>query len=166
MRSDIYWITVEALRSRQLAISPRPRGGDWLEDEVLGWKAAGVSHVASLLTCEEVEELLLGQESELCRKHGLGFTSSPVPDRGLPASCSSFIRVAAALHERLVEGAAVLVHCRQGIGRASLLAALTLCHAGLDGLTALSAIEVARGRPVPDTEEQRRWLVACAERVD
>jgi len=165
MRSDIYWITVETLRPRQLATSPRPRGGDWLEDEILGWKAAGVSHVASLLTSEEVEELILGQESELCRKHGLGYTSVPVPDRALPASCSSFIGVAAMLYERLVAGGAVLVHCRQGIGRASLLAAATICHTGLDGAAAFSAIEVARGRPVPDTEEQRQWLVACVERI-
>lgn len=165
MLSDIYWINIEALEPRLLATSARPRGGDWLEDEIVGWKAAGVCHVVSLLTSEEADELLLGAEGELCRKHGLGFTSVPVPDRALPESSASFLRVAAALYRWVVDGEAVLVHCRQGIGRASLLAAATACHTGLDGATALSAIAVARGRPVPDTDEQRDWLVACVEKI-
>ena len=39
MNSDIYWI------DSQLAISARPRGGDWLAGEVAHWAEAGVDVV-------------------------------------------------------------------------------------------------------------------------
>ena len=47
MTPDIYWIrAVEPLR---LAIMPRPRGGEWLQDEVAGWARAEIQIVACLL---------------------------------------------------------------------------------------------------------------------
>ena len=33
----------------RLAIMARPRAGDWLEDEISGWRAQGVEIVVSLL---------------------------------------------------------------------------------------------------------------------
>ena len=37
----------------RLAIVPRPRGGDWLEDEVRAWREAGVDIVVSALEADE-----------------------------------------------------------------------------------------------------------------
>jgi hypothetical protein len=54
----------------RLAILPRPRGGDWLEDEVRGRRAAGVDVIVSLLTSDEVTNLDLAQERCLCQAHG------------------------------------------------------------------------------------------------
>lgn len=165
MRSTIYWINIDELEPCSLATSARPRGGDWLEDEIIGWKTAGVRHVASLLTASENTELELESEAQLCRAYGLGFTSVPVPDRGLPDSSTVFLGYAELLHQKLMLGRSVLVHCRQGIGRASLLAATIAGYCGLDGTAALEAIEAARGRSVPDTEEQRAWLLARVEQI-
>ncbi len=165
MRSDIYWIHINKLKPRSLATSARPRGGDWLEDEIIGWKNAGVRHVASLLTAPEVAELELESEARLCRAHGLGFTSVPVPDRGLPESSTVFLEAAKSLSRAVMASRPVLVHCRQGIGRASLLAAAVASFRGLEGAAALAAVEAARGRSVPDTEEQRAWLLRCIERI-
>ncbi len=55
MRTNLYWIDGPWLG--RLAISPRPRGNDWLEDEVRGWKQAGVDVVMSLLTEDERVDL-------------------------------------------------------------------------------------------------------------
>jgi protein-tyrosine phosphatase len=52
----------------------------------------------------------------------------------------------------------VLVHCRQGIGRAALIAASVLAENGESPDAAFARIQQARGRPVPDTEEQRNWV--------
>ena len=52
----------------------------------------------------------------------------------------------------------MLIHCRQGIGRSSLLAAAVLEASSLD--EAWRRIAEARGRSVPDTPEQRAWLQA------
>ena len=50
MSPDLYWI-VGPWRGR-LAIAARPRGGDWLDDELSGWRQAGIDVVVSLLENE------------------------------------------------------------------------------------------------------------------
>ncbi len=55
MKNPVYWI--EGVPTGKVAIVPRPRGGDWLEDEVRAWRAAGIDVVVSLLTDDEVREL-------------------------------------------------------------------------------------------------------------
>jgi protein-tyrosine phosphatase len=52
----------------------------------------------------------------------------------------------------------VAVHCRQGIGRSSLLSAAVLVAAGEDLDKAVNSIRDARGLEVPETTEQRKWL--------
>ncbi len=52
MASLIYWI--KEFQGNQLGTMARPRGGEWLEDEVISWKQAGVQGVASGLTHEEM----------------------------------------------------------------------------------------------------------------
>src|SRR5205823_15134454 len=70
----------------RLAIVPRPRGGDWLEDEVGAWSQAGLDVVVSLLTQDEVVDLDLAQEAELSRAKGIKFVAFPIPDRSVPLS--------------------------------------------------------------------------------
>ena len=41
----------------RLAIMARPRAGEWLGDEISGWRAEGIDTVISLLEQEEVSEL-------------------------------------------------------------------------------------------------------------
>ena len=84
MRTELYWI--EGPWQGKLAILPRPRGGDWLEDEVRGWRAAGVDVVVSLLTSDEVADLDLAQEGVLCEVYGIDFRPFPIVDRSVPAS--------------------------------------------------------------------------------
>lgn len=61
----------------------RPRGGDWLEDEIRGWKTSGIDSVVSLLTEDEVAGLNLENEPKFCKAHGLRYFSFPVIDRGV-----------------------------------------------------------------------------------
>ena len=82
MKTDIYWI--DGGWSGHLAILLRPRGGDWLEDEVRSWRQTGVDIVVSLLTAEEIADLQLAQEAELSQRHGVRFLSFPIADRGVP----------------------------------------------------------------------------------
>lgn len=42
-----------------------------------------------------------------------------------------------------------------------MMAAAILAEAGVDSELALEMIERARGRPVPDTDEQRAWLASA-----
>ncbi|HZO57678.1 MAG TPA: dual specificity protein phosphatase family protein [Bryobacteraceae bacterium] len=164
MKADLYW--VPGPWPGRLAISKRPRGGEWLADEVKAWKAVGVSTVVSLLEEDESAELGLAREAETAGAAGIEFISLPVPDRGVPGSAEGMARVVARLHAALQRGDTVAVHCRQGIGRSGMLAAGTLIAAGLEARQAMEVVSRARGVEVPETDEQREWLTeALAGRV-
>ncbi len=156
----IFW----AQPPSRIGISERPRGGDWLSDEVRAWKAAGVDVVVSLLAPEEVRELDLREEEAVCRGHGIEFRSFPIPDRDLPASTAAAIELAAVAAGAVRDGKSVVVHCRQGIGRSAIIVAAVLVQLGWDPEDALRAIEAARGRRVPDTDEQRAWILDLPRR--
>lgn len=160
MRNDLYWIP--GSWPGRLAIMPRPRGGDWLEDEIQSWRRAGVDVVLSLLTSDEIEDLTLAEEEQRCRDAGIEFLAFPIPDRGVPSSKKGFVDLAMSLTTRLAEGKNVAVHCRQGIGRAALVAICLLVHSGMDVESATQRVSLARGCSVPETAEQRRWIADFA----
>lgn len=72
--TEIHWIDPFVLG--RFTIMARPQAGDWLEDEIAECKAQGVDVVVSLLEMEEVTELGLRREAELCRANGLEFVGS------------------------------------------------------------------------------------------
>lgn len=153
MRAEIYWIS-----GVRLAIMPRPRGGDWLDDEIESLKQAGVDVLLSLLCEEEVEELDLAQEEACCQARGIDFLSFPIVDRGVPESRRETLALADKLQERLKDDEGVAIHCRQGMGRSAVIAACILSKQGESWERAFERIAEARGCAVPDTDEQRDWL--------
>jgi protein-tyrosine phosphatase len=156
MRSEVYWI--DGPWPGRLAIVPRPRGGDWLDDEVRSWRDSGLDVVVSLLTPDEVREFELEQEEAKSRSQGIQLCSFPIPDRGVPATRRRFITLIDRLKEALRSGKSVAVHCRQGIGRSALVAASLLVSEADDLDGAIARISSSRGRPVPDTVEQVDWV--------
>jgi len=144
---------------------PRPRAGEWLDDEITGWHTEGIDTVVSLLELAEASELGLEGEGELCREHGIEFISFPIVDRGSPASWRDARALAQSLELQLREGKAVAIHCRAGIGRSSLIAAGVLICSGLRADDALRLISLARGIEVPDTQAQREWVIAFGEAI-
>ncbi|MBI5487097.1 MAG: dual specificity protein phosphatase family protein [Deltaproteobacteria bacterium] len=157
---DIYWISME--QRGRLGICARPRGGDWLDDDVRAWKVSGVDVVVSLLTPGEVREVDLGAEPDRCTVHGIAFRAFPITDRGVPEQPADFLALVADLTRAIAAGGRVLVHCRQGIGRSAITAAAVLVLTGETPERALAVVAHARGRPVPDTPEQRAWVEALA----
>jgi len=141
---------------------PRPRGGDWLEDEIRSWGREGVDLVLSLLTAEETAELNLSDEGRSCLALGLQFQVFPIKDRDVPSSREAVWDLVTKLSEGLASGKNVAVHCRQGIGRAALIAICLLVVAGVDAEVAMQQVSSARGCPVPETPEQRRWITMFA----
>jgi protein-tyrosine phosphatase len=156
MPAKVFWIA-GPWRGR-LGILPRPRGGDWLEDETAAWREAGIDMVVSLLEHEEEEQLVLESEAVAASASGIDFRPFPIPDRGVPASREAFAGISRDIVDALDMGKNVAVHCRQGIGRSGMIAGGVLVTAGNDLATALKMITEARGLEVPETEEQQRWL--------
>src|SRR5947208_16029922 len=84
MKIRIYWIKTPAKGS--LAILPRPRGGDWLADDVKAWHEAGIDVVVSTLTSLEVADLNLNNQAAQIQLQGMAFLQNPIEDRGVPRS--------------------------------------------------------------------------------
>ena len=124
MKSEVYWI--KGSWPGRIAIVPRPRGGDWLEDEVTAWARADLDVIVSLLEEDEAEELGLSREGELCQVAGLSFIQFPIVDRSVPASRDEALDLVNRLETFLLQGKNVGIHCRQSIGRSSLIAASML----------------------------------------
>jgi protein-tyrosine phosphatase len=141
-----------------LAVIPRPRGGDWLEDEAGAWRRSEIDVVVSLLESEEAAELDLVNERQAAESNGIEFISFPIPDRGLPASTPAALSLLSDIANALEQGKNVAVHCRQSIGRAGLIAAGVLIASGVTPDRALETVTSARGVTVPETSEQREWI--------
>ena len=149
----------------QLAIVARPRGNEWLEDEVRSWRESGVDVIVSLLTSDENTELGLTEEGKTVENQGLAFVSFPINDYGVPQSEVSVLQLAEKLTQSLSAGKCVGIHCRQSVGRSGLLAAVLLVVSGEDPVKAFEIVRIGRGAPVPDTNEQREWVYSLAEKL-
>lgn len=123
---------------------------------------AGVDAVVSLLTPSEAEDLGLEAERTGSEANQIEFFSLPIIDRSTPTSEREVARLLNSLVRRLDAGKNVVIHCRQGIGRSSLVSAALLVEAGMAPADAFATIARARGVPVPETPEQSAWLDSFA----
>ncbi len=142
----------------KLAMAARPRGGEWLDDEMEAWHRSGVNIVLSLLTKDEEADLNLAQEAKQAMAHSMKFLSFPILDREVPESDLKLAKVLDELNAELASGKNAVVHCRQGIGRTGLVAACLLVSKGMEPATAVQRLSEDRGLPVPETVEQSRWI--------
>ena len=156
MGTKLFW--VHGPWPGKLALASRPRGGDWLDDEMADWSKAGIDSVLSLLTPDEEQDLDLKQEGREAQAHEMKFASLPIPDRQVPNSESEVSAALDRLDAELSAGKNVVVHCRQGIGRTGLIAACLLVSRGVSPGSAVDALSAARGIQVPETAEQRQWI--------
>lgn len=156
MSKDLYWI--KELWPGRLAVGPRPRGAEWLKEDIANWKRAQIDEVLSLLTPAEEKELDLLNEAEEVQAQGMKFNLFPIPDREVPGSDSKILELLEKLSFDLRAGRNLLIHCRQGIGRSGLIAAGLLVRKGISPGAAIDSVSAARGVPVPETEEQRDWV--------
>jgi protein tyrosine/serine phosphatase len=154
--TKLHW--VEGPWLGKLALAARPRGDDWLEDEIAAWHVDGIDVVVSLLTPDEGQDLDLGREAQVVKARGMKFVSFPIPDRQVPNSETEMAAALERIDAELSAGRNVVVHCRQGIGRTGLVGACLLITKGLSSERAVKAVSAVRGNPVPETEEQRRWI--------
>jgi protein-tyrosine phosphatase len=157
MYTKIYWIH-QFDNGSKLGIMPRPRGDDWLEEEIIKFKKQNIGVWVSLLEPHETNELGLRKQSSLCSKHELRFINFPIVDRGVPEKGSKVDQLINQLTLKIQDGETVVIHCRMGIGRSSIIAGAILLQYGFKTERILQKITTARGLKVPDTEQQVQWL--------
>jgi len=136
----------------------RPRGDDWLIDEIANLKKQNVGLLVSLLEKEEINELGLRQQEVVCKSNSIEFINFPIADRDIPKTTDKIDWLIIYLTNKLQDGIAVVIHCRMGIGRSSIIAASVLLQTGLKADKIIEDISKIRGLKVPDTERQLQWL--------
>jgi protein tyrosine phosphatase (PTP) superfamily phosphohydrolase (DUF442 family) len=125
-RYRLYWLTPK------LAVSRAPTPGDWRR---IG--AAGISAVVDLRA--EAAEVSLFEQAA-----GIEYLRMPIEEYKAPSE-ADLQRVASWICERLSVEKAVLVHCREGLGRSPLVACAALVQHGLSLETARQTLR--KGRP-------------------
>lgn len=143
----------------------RPRGNDWLDDEIKWLKIREIDCLVSLLENSEEWELGLQKEGEICTNRGIEFINFPIKDVNTPKNESEFIQLANELANRIRENKKVVIHCRMGIGRASILAAAIMINLGFEGKDVFEIIGKYRKLKVPDTEGQKDWILSIEEKL-
>jgi protein-tyrosine phosphatase len=156
MRVDLY--TVKYPPYGDLSIMARPRGNDWLAEEIQALCNAHVDVVVSLLTLAEQWELSLTEEQQICQEQGLIYKWFPIPDRGTPLMNQETFALINELAQLLKEGKHIAIHCFMGIGRSTMIAASVLTRFGVCCDEAFTRLAIARGCKVPDTDQQRQWV--------
>lgn len=134
-----------------------PEGGERLPEQLDLLSAAGVTTLVSLLDEREAAVLGLADEGTAAGRAGVRFVQLPTSDFGVPER-SAALTVARKLRDDLLAGKGVAIHCRAGIGRSSLLAAVVLRLEGVRPAEAWGTIGRARGVRVPETRAQRDFL--------
>lgn len=161
MIAEVYW-TKEKFPGR-LALTARPRGGEWLEDETAAWANAGLNVIVSMLEPHETDSFDIVREAEFCTRNNIEFISFPVKDRDVPVLNRDFQKLTEKLKTLLLKGKNVGIHCRQSIGRAPFLAAVLMTMFGIEPKKAFQELSVARGVEVPETVEQKEFVERYAE---
>jgi protein-tyrosine phosphatase len=152
----IHWI--QAPSGGRIAVIPRPRGGEWIDREIRCIIADGANVLVSCLELDEITELELSDELGTCSRNGIEFINLPIPDRSIPRNGAAFAALTSRLFLATTAGKSVAIHCRQGIGRSSLIAASILLRHGLTVSAAFEAISITRKCKVPETLEQIRYV--------
>lgn len=149
----------------RLATMARPRGGDWLPDEMAALAADGVDVLVSALCDDEMERLDLTGQPAAAAQAGLELVRFPIVDHTAPepGALPAAVALADRLAEQMRAGRFVVTHCFAGIGRSSMLAGATLVRLGVAPVDAWGLIRLARGYPVPDNADQESWLYSVPD---
>lgn len=155
MKTRIFWIT------ENLAIMPKPNSHDLLEEDIINFANQKANVLVSLLTREENFDLGLQNEKQICENYSIDFISFPIIDRSVPTEKQTIqIReLAKNLTEKIKQNEKIIVHCRGGIGRAGMLCSAILIEKGISNQEVIEKISKARRVNIPDTEEQKEWIM-------
>jgi len=157
----IYWINNALIGIGKIGMMPRPKGGLWLEDEIQKLYSYEATVIVSLLEKEEIEELDLTNEAILCKQKELTYFNFPIKDVSVPESRLEFVAFVDQLIRILKKGKNIVIHCRMGIGRTSMLTAGILIALKIkESDTVFEYLSEIRTLNVPDTSEQIDWVLS------
>lgn len=154
-----YWIT--EINNCTIGISPCP--GELLNLELeLNQVNLTECFLISLLTDEEEIMLGLTEEKSICETLGIEFLKFPIRDTSIP-NFHHFVDIIDLLYLKTETTKKILIHCRAGIGRSSLIALGIMIKHGFPLKESIKHVSQLRGFDVPQSTSQRKLLSKYAE---
>lgn len=137
-------------------------GGHWSRDltaDVTALRDWGADVVVTLVDERELDLLKVPTLGDAIRAAGMEWRHAPIPDLHPPDERFEALwpGLVAELSEVLQAGGRVVVHCRAGLGRAGMVAALLAVELGDTPAQAIRRVRATR-RGVIETPAQRRYV--------
>lgn len=144
----------------RVAISPCPKGGEDLDNEIHFLQQQGYRLVVSMLSVEEQEVHRLMQEGKVCSEYAIQYLNFPIYGEvsDNDEQTLAFVKQVKTQINELVETDKVLFHCRGGVGRSSMIIALVIANEQLSIDEVFAKITLARGEKAPESDTQRQWV--------
>lgn len=141
-------------------------GAPWardLEMDLCALRDWGARLILTLIEPHELDLLRVSDLGAQVKALGMNWVHLPIRDMDVPASpfLTGWPQVRGDLLSRLDAGERVVVHCRGGLGRAGLVAALLLIETGLEAEVAIQTVRAARTGAI-ETAAQERYVRAYA----
>lgn len=131
-------------------------------DRIAQW---GASAVVSLVEFGEMVDLeVLDLPNQLARA-GMEWLHLPIVDAGVPDKGFEWQWVYAGerIRQLLAQGSNVVLHCRGGLGRTGLVAALVLIQQGIPAEEAMRRVRVARPNAIENQKQETYLKNFCNE---
>ena len=137
-------------------------GGHWSRDlatDVTALRDWGADVVVTLVEDHELELLKVPQLGDAVQEAGMAWRHAPIPDMHAPDERFEALwpALVAELKETLDRGGRVAVHCRAGLGRTGVVAALLAIEFGDTPAQAIRRVRATRRRVI-ETPGQRHYV--------
>lgn len=122
----------------------------------------GAGTVLTLIEDHEFELLQVPRLGEAVEGLGMRWIHLPIRDVNVPDHrfAAGWAAAGPEVHQRIRAGERVLIHCRGGIGRTGLVAALILVERGCDPRDAIHRVRAVR-RGAIETTAQEQYVLAA-----
>lgn len=157
-----------AVANGGLALAPCPgSGGNPLKVDLAALRDWGATRLISLTPMAELARLGAGHLHDEAKALGLTVHGVPVADFDVPAgdALAAWSRASPLVHRALERGERVAIHCRAGLGRSGMLAALILTERGLPPDVTIARVRAARPGAI-ETDAQQAFVMARGAHAD
>lgn len=137
-------------------------GSAWdrdLDGDMDAIKAWGAEAVLSLIEDHKFGTLAVSKLGAAVESREIEWLNFPIKDPDVPTTeaMESWRKISPRIHQIIERGGRVVIHCRGGLGRAGMIAALLLTERGWSAPKAISDVRSVRPGAI-ETVEQERWL--------
>lgn len=142
---------------------PSVFGASWDRDltvDVEAIRAWGASSVLTVIEPHEFDLLSVKALPDAVRDAGMVWYHAPIPDVSIPGPAfhAAWRTIGPRISEQLRTGGSVVVHCRGGLGRAGMVAAMLLVTMGEDPRRAIERVRAVRPGAI-ETPAQEAYVL-------